>query len=259
MQLITNANPQTWQELEILTRDILRECSMEADCQVSINLLRGQASVDVLAKDRVDGITHVIICECKNWSDAIPQAVVHGFRTVMHDAGANRGYIISKAGFQSGAIEAAKSTNVELVTFQEFQSIFFERWIKSYSWKFEKEFGGLNNYYEPFGIPGMGRINSEDEKREYHSIWEKFIYVGCLMPLVSPYSRMVGGSFPELPIDMSEINERGISVPQELAQASTYREFFKALGSHADEALRELRRRNPITRDKNFAEVERDD
>jgi hypothetical protein len=44
----------------------------------------------------------------------------------MQETGAHRGYIISRVGFQAGAVEAARATNIELVTFAEFQNICFD-------------------------------------------------------------------------------------------------------------------------------------
>ncbi|QUS54071.1 hypothetical protein [Pseudovibrio brasiliensis] len=44
------------------------------------------------------------------------------------DFGANVGYIISKAGFQSGAFEASELTNIKLMTWKEFQLEFEEQW-----------------------------------------------------------------------------------------------------------------------------------
>jgi hypothetical protein len=79
------------------------------------------------------------IPECKNWRVNIPKEVVHAFRTVVQEAGANRGYVISRVGFQHGAGEAAKSTNIELVTFAEFQSVYFPKWWKKRLLDMEKD------------------------------------------------------------------------------------------------------------------------
>ena len=47
----------------------------------------------------------------------------------MAEVGANRGFLVSKVGFQSGAIEAADFTNIDLLTWDQFESLFFDRWI----------------------------------------------------------------------------------------------------------------------------------
>jgi len=71
----------------------------------------------------------LILCECKLWKSKVPQNVVRGFRTVMQDSGAHVGYIISSSGFQKGAFESAANTNLHLVTWEEFQQAFYERWF----------------------------------------------------------------------------------------------------------------------------------
>src|SRR4051794_8746202 len=38
---------------------------------------------------------------------------------------------ISANGFQSGALEAARNTNIHLVTWNEFQERFFDRWFEA--------------------------------------------------------------------------------------------------------------------------------
>ena len=42
-----------------------------------------------------------------------------GLRTIADDIGADRAFIISEAGFQSGAFEAAENTNIKLKTYEE--------------------------------------------------------------------------------------------------------------------------------------------
>ena len=131
MALITERVPERWEQLEELVTAILHECGMMARRKVSLALPRGSVDVDVLAEETSDRIVQRIICECKNWRTNIPREVVQAFRTVMQETGAHRGYIISKVGFQPGAVEAARATNIELVTFIEFQNIYFDKWINN--------------------------------------------------------------------------------------------------------------------------------
>jgi len=56
-----------------------------------------------------------MLVECKYWKRPIPQTVVHAFRTVVADSGANVGLIVSLNGFQAGADSAALLSNVHLI------------------------------------------------------------------------------------------------------------------------------------------------
>jgi len=49
----------------------------------------------------------------------VPKEKVLTLRTIVDDVGADRDFIISQKGFQSGAYEAAENTNIKLKTFDE--------------------------------------------------------------------------------------------------------------------------------------------
>jgi Restriction endonuclease len=260
MLLITAKLPDAWDELEDLVAAILTECGMKAQRQVSLQLPRGSVDVDVLAEESVDGITHRIICECKNWRVNIPKEVVHAFRTVMQETGANRGYIVSRVGFQSGAIEAAKATNIELATFEEFQNIYFDKWISKRIWAIEHAIENFNTYYEPLGKPGYSMLQDDDDRAAYDAVWYKYLFAGLMLMPFSPYMRLVKPHpFPELPFDVSGLDEVGVQVPPNIRAATAYREFFQLLEGYARTGLPELRAVNPVTRGRPPASIERDD
>lgn len=259
MPLITSIVPKTWEELEDAVRDILAECGLAAERQVHLTLPRGGVNIDVRATETVDGITTRILCECKNWAASVPQNVVHGFRIVMQESGAHRGYIISRNGFQKGAIDAANATNIELVTFDEFQSIFFNKWIASRCWAVEHEIGSIMTYYEPFGNPGMGLLTDEGDQARYYEVWRRYYFVGSLLLYFSPYARSLGTRLPELPVDVTKMEEMGLRVPEDVKAARGYRELLQSLTGHARAGLAELRAHNPITRGVPPNEIHRDD
>jgi hypothetical protein len=260
-KLITEHLPVTGDELEDAVKDILAECGLAAERRVHLTLPRGGANIDVRATETIDGISTSILCECKNWATSVPQSVVHGFRTIMQESGAHRGYIISKAGFQKGAIDAAFATNIELVTFEQFQNIYFDKWIAARCWVAEHEIGNIATYYEPFGIPGMGDITDEAEQARYYEVWRRYLFVGTLLLHFSPYARMIGSPspLPALPIDTNKMEEAGIVVPGDIKAVRGYRELLRLLTDYARVGLAELRSHNPITRGRPSSEISRDD
>ena len=52
----------------------------------------------------------------------IPKEKVETLRRLSNDVGADRGLLVTECGFQSGAIAAARQTNVTLVTFDKLRS-----------------------------------------------------------------------------------------------------------------------------------------
>ncbi|MNS58219.1 hypothetical protein D3C72_911310 [compost metagenome] len=264
MPLITQIVPSTWQELEIGVRDILAECGMEAHRQVQVPLARGGADVDVLATDVVHGIRSMIICECKHWDSNLPQAVAHAFRAVVGDSGANHGYIISRRGFQAGAYASVVNTNIELLTYDQFQEKFFERWYRAQAWAMERAVGGFHTYYEPLGIPGMGQLLDEGDEagaEAYYEVWKKYLFAGLMIQKFSPYQlalpRWQLATLPLGPFTSPEGDP--LVIPEDVQGITGYRELFQKLTAYALEGLQELRSHNPNTRDNHDGQVESDD
>lgn len=255
MSLITARAPESWEELEELIAAILTECGMLAKRQVTLSLPRGNVDVDVFAEERVDGIVHRTICECKFWKTNVPKEIVHAFRTVMHETGANRGHIISWVGFQSGAYEAAQATSIELVTFAEFQERYFDKWCRNRICAVERSIGNFNTYYEPLGPPGWGKLKSEDERKAYEVVLDRYLFAGMALMPFSPYTGMLGTyQAPPLPFDFTQIEKRGMSVPADIKATGGYREILSLLEEYARRGLPELHAVNPVTRDKSADE-----
>lgn len=260
MALITQTPLETWQQLEETVADILSECGMHAERGLHLELVRGGANVDVMATETVEGIVIRTICECKRWKTSVTQDVVMAFRTVVADSGAHRGYIISTNGFQSGAIAAAKSTNIDLVTFEEFQNTYFEKWIDKRVWSIENSVGSVNTYYEPIGKPGYSQLRSNDERSAYDEIWTRYLFVGLILQAFAPYMRKFSREpYPQMPFDYTMFDQQGIMVPDDVRNAKGYREFLALIERYAKIALVELRKVNPITRGLNAENIERDD
>lgn len=130
--MLISSPPTDWKALQAEVARILSECGMETEVEHPLPLVRGQADIDVYAVDRDNQPPIIYACECKHWASAVPQTIVHAFRQVVTDAGANCGLLIAKSGFQSGAYEAADKSNVKLLTWEQFNSIFAERWVDNH-------------------------------------------------------------------------------------------------------------------------------
>lgn len=154
--------PGNWKELEALVAQLFREMGCEAQTSHSVVLPRGSVALDVYVNDRVLSPPAVYVLECKHWSRPVPKAVVHAFRTVLTECGAHRGFIISTLGFQSGARDAAKHTNVDLLSWSELQALFFDRWLLS----------STHTYHER--VRNLRRLMAfpEDEDLSDNELWE---------------------------------------------------------------------------------------
>lgn len=116
--------PQDWRALQRAVAEVLAADGYAAEVEKSIKTVRSVVNFDVYAEKFVGGIKLAVVAECKHWRNNVPQAVVHAFRAQVEDLGADVGYIVSSAGFQSGAHETARNTNIRLVTWNELLDLF---------------------------------------------------------------------------------------------------------------------------------------
>ena len=199
--MITRNAPDTWQSLQTEVGRILEECGFGVEVERKIQSARGVVELDVYAEETVRGRKYAIVCECKHWKSRIPQTVVHGFRTVVQEVGANIGYIVSMEGFQSGAVAASDLTNLKLVTWEEFQDIFEESWFEEFFTKqIDEKLDSLMTYAEPI-LPAWFEKMSDNDKDKYFSLKEKYDLFGVIMQSLGPYSRMLRKELiPTLPL-----------------------------------------------------------
>ena len=130
--------PSNWQKLEAMVAQGFDEMMYKSSRNYEITTVRGRIKIDVYAIKKDEPIPTVILCECKYWNKPVGQNVIHAFRTICTDVGAHFGLIISKRGFQSGAKETSKATNIHLLDFLEFEKTFFDEWRSGIFHRFAK-------------------------------------------------------------------------------------------------------------------------
>lgn len=92
---------------------------VEAATNVTVQGVRTKHDIDVLVQTKYLGEDLTWVIEAKHWKSNVPKEKVLALRTIADDIGADKGFIISLSGFQTGAIEAAQSSNISLKTFEE--------------------------------------------------------------------------------------------------------------------------------------------
>jgi len=142
--------------------DLDYETAIEKDIQTA----RGIVNVDVFCIKNSADLRDTSIIECKHWTNPVPKTIVHAFRSVVTDYGANIGYIISKSGFQSGAFEAAQNSNIKLLTFDEFQTAFRTRWLDAVVDKIEEVGYPLRKYCDPMETFAANEYDRLPEERQ---------------------------------------------------------------------------------------------
>lgn len=240
--MLTTRVPDTWQDLQTSVARILSECGFAVALERVVDLGRGRAEIDVSAEEFIQGRRNLIICECKRWKTAIPQQVIHAFRTVTAETGANTGYIISLKGFQTGAFEAIERTNVRLVTWEEFQREFASTWLTIHFLPtVTRELDLLLKYMSPIALALLGAHPSVDPNACGGLVlkhWSLMMLVTMFNAGHPPFDRQ---PFPELPIRDWEHNKTQPGLPEEVLNATGYSELETILLKHGKAAIAELR------------------
>lgn len=258
--MITSGTPADWQDLQAQVAAILRECGFATEMEKTLRIrsvdpngvraadttlrtVRGDTEIDVYAEETVKGRKYVILCECKRWKAAVPQQVIHAFRTTVADAGANGGYVIASRGFQSGAYEASELTNLELVTWEEFQAKFEESWLEYFSANLTERLDPLLTYTEPFAPKWFSDL-PDHEKRAFIALNERYDAMGHLVGSLATHMRIFNKQpYPALPLRAHYANKPDFlaALPTELLDITGYRELHAELLRLGDTAIAEFR------------------
>jgi len=244
--MIDPAPPVTWADLQTAVARILRESGLAADIERTIALVRGTVSVDIYAEDGHQTPPITIVGECKHWKVSVPKSVVHGFRTVVADCGANWGFVVSSAGFQAGAIEAAEKTNVRLLSWSEFEELFKERWLRTFMFRRVQEAcEPFVEYTEPINSRIFRKADalSPDRQREFRALREQS---GALNALILGFSESfleMTGQKLELPIRPRFAASSALAeIPEDLLDTRSLRQFGERLIVHVERATAEFDR-----------------
>ena len=79
----------------------------------------GTKEIDVVVWDESDYYDYTVLIECKFHDSSLPQSVVDSVNGYFQRSDADKAVIVSRSGFQSGAIKRAEGTGVELLTLQQ--------------------------------------------------------------------------------------------------------------------------------------------
>lgn len=109
-------------EYELFTREIYQQL-LDTDTIKATNVqhnvkLEGKSGhkhqIDVYWEYEIDGVTHKVAIECKNYSKPIAIGKVRDFYGVLSDLNNVAGIMVTKAGFQAGAKKFAKQYGISL-------------------------------------------------------------------------------------------------------------------------------------------------
>jgi hypothetical protein len=80
---------------------------------------RGTHNVDVWVTFKYLDLEIKWLIECKFWQTPVPKAAVLTLQQIAQDIGADRAFLLSEIGFQSGAVKVTHNTNVTLTSLDD--------------------------------------------------------------------------------------------------------------------------------------------
>lgn len=118
----TKRKDSDWFKFQEQICEHFRNLGANAETNVTIQGPTASYDIDVLVTSKYLGTEFTWIIEAKHWKTNIPIEKVNALTTIVKNTGADRGFIISKIGFQKGALNASKFNNISLLTFDELKS-----------------------------------------------------------------------------------------------------------------------------------------
>ncbi len=110
-----------WRQYQDEAASLFRAAGCEAKVEEIVEGVRGPHEIDVCVTFKQHGINCIWLVECKYWNRNVPKEKVMALSAIVSDCGADKGIIISKKGFQSGAVRAATKTNIILTSLEEYR------------------------------------------------------------------------------------------------------------------------------------------
>lgn len=103
-----------WRRYQQEVAEAFRAMGFEAIVEETMTGARASHAVDVAVHLRIGGVAVLWIVECKLWKASVRKEQVMTLVQIAQDVGADRAFLLSESGFQAGALNAVRNTNVTL-------------------------------------------------------------------------------------------------------------------------------------------------
>ncbi len=128
-----------WKEYQNSVASFFKGLGLSTMIEQTVKGIRGAHKIDVYVEGRAYGVPFVWIVECKAWKSNITKEKVMALSSIVQDVGADRGFLLSETGFQSGAIKATRKSNITLTSLEDLKfnigSDLEEVTISSFVWR----------------------------------------------------------------------------------------------------------------------------
>ncbi len=111
-----------WKQYQEEAAAFFRSLGLNSKVNHVVEGVRSKHAIDVYVTFDRWGMRHTWIVECKCHARAITKADVETLKSIASEVGASLAFLLSESGFQSGALDAARKTNVVLSSLEELRT-----------------------------------------------------------------------------------------------------------------------------------------
>lgn len=150
----------------------LKDFSITHDKKIATN--DGDYQIDIYAEFKAVGVKFKVLVECKRYTHSIEREKVAILASKIQSIGAQKGILISTAGFQSGEAQYAKVHGIALIQIFDKAVLHIQNSIESRDDMFKKVLKEYDTYspdfcakqYDEFGFPKKDIYPSERERED---------------------------------------------------------------------------------------------
>ena len=182
MNSIRKDIPATRQELTQFVSEFWEQCGFSTRLDCEIETVQGLTSMVVCAYDGTNRADPVFLCECRYWSDPVPDNIIQGVETFFQRSGAKSVFILSKTTSVNIPPSIAETVDVNLSTWQEFQGHFSQQWVRFQTDNIQQNAEDIGNYCDPLETYVSARLKkaSDDFREQYKTLSDKYMPMGIL-------------------------------------------------------------------------------
>lgn len=155
-----------WREFQHAVAAVFNAAGCDVRIEHTVEGARGIHNVDVAVYFKKHGIECLWIVECKFWNTPVPKEKVLTLQAIVADCGADRGLMVSKCGFQSGAVRAANKTNITLTNLEDLSSYIDDKMVEIESLR--RQLADTQEQLDDYLCPHCGASLSERTEIPYN-------------------------------------------------------------------------------------------
>ena len=168
-----------WKDFEVFVANIYKysdELVVEHDVTL-VGKSNAKRQIDVIVTQTTKLHKYVTIIECKKWKEPVTRQVIDVLYASVEDLNANKGVIFTTKGYEEGAIEYAKSKNIDIFIVRDIRESEYGAPGRKFSLYLQMFSGKLSNFnfqntkfyfphgFKPINQPPPFAINFEKEQK----------------------------------------------------------------------------------------------